>query len=1009
MIGDLCSSQAPLSCGVPQGSLLGPILFSLYLLPLGSIIRKYNLSFHSYADDLQLYLPMRPNENSALSHLLDCITEVKQWLALNFLHLNDSKTECILFGTPSISNAASKMAPVCVACRLSLSALFLFVLFVSFVISKVSSLYVYDHQTLLDLRPSAKDLVKVDPDHCGHTTFKPFHPCGIPAHLRCTFAPFPRRKRRRRRGKRSGQQVKVKSLLARSSVVSLRRNGVGSGLFPHLRSLHPVDSWLVPVVGSDGMVRPRGPCSPRPRRRGVNPRHLRALCRAPRSADASDVPISARFGLVNARSLANKTFILKDFFMSRGLDFLCVTETWLSTGESSPLIELCPPDCCYFNSPRSSGRKGGGIAVIFKSDFKCRQICLKFSFTSFEMCLFELGCSHVVLCAVIYRPPKYNKDFISDFSEFLAEILPKYDRVLIVGDFNIHTCCPEEPVSRSLLNLIDSFNFVQSVSGSTHNLGHTLDLVLSHGLCVSNLVICDAVFSDHMPILFDIPTQCPVKLRVPPKPRRMFNSSSPALFSSTYVGLCEDDSAAPVCLDTEELVLRFHSTCLQTLDTIAPLKTRRTKPTPEPWLNDVTRAARRECRRAERRWKKDSLQVYLGILKDSLRNYQRIVKAEKNKYFSELIAFNCNNPRALFKTINTVLEAPKSLGFDASTEICEKFLHFFSDKIMSTRAFISQPSYDPSAPLHPSSVFSKFESVSLSILKDIVSHMKPSGSPADAIPPRLFKEVLATIGPNVLNIVNCSLSSGTVPRDFKHAVVRPLLKKTGLDPSLCANFRPISNLPYLSKILEKVVYNQLLPFLEDNGITELFQSGFKALHSTESALLKVSNDILMTTDSGKFVVLVLLDLSAAFDTVDHSILISRLEHCVGIKGVALDWFRSYLRDRSFCVQIDNSASSTAPLPHGVPQGSILGPLLFAFYLLPLGSVFRKHGISFHFYADDCQIYLPLAQNNSNSVHQLTDCLKDIKAWLSFNFLSLNENKTEVMLFGPSGGHPPTST
>ncbi|CAJ1066411.1 coagulation factor VII [Xyrichtys novacula] len=127
--------------------------------------------------------------------------------------------------------------------------------------------------------------------------------------------------------------------------------------------------------------------------------------------------------------------------------------------------------------------------------------------------------------------------------------------------------------------------------------------------------------------------------------------------------------------------------------------------------------------------------------------------------------------------------------------------------------------------------------------QDIVGHMNPSGSPADAIPPRLFKEVLATIGPSVLNIVNCSLSSGTVPRDFKHAVVRPLLKKTGLDPSLCASFRPISNLPYLSKILEKVVYNQLLPFLEDNGITELFQSGFKALHSTESALLNVSNDM----------------------------------------------------------------------------------------------------------------------------------------------------------------------
>lgn len=122
---------------------------------------------------------------------------------------------------------------------------------------------------------------------------------------------------------------------------------------------------------------------------------------------------------------------------------------------------------------------------------------------------------------------------------------------------------------------------------------------------------------------------------------------------------------------------------------------------------------------------------------------------------------------------------------------------------------------------------------------------------------------------------------------------------------------------------------------------------------------------------------------------------------MGIKGVALDWFRFYLTDRSFCVKLDNFVSQTAPLPYGVPQGSILAPLLFALYLLPLGSVFRKHSVSFHFYADDCQIYVPLAHNAVHLVQPLIDCLNDVKAWLSLNFLSLNENKTEVMLFGPS--------
>ena len=124
--------------------------------------------------------------------------------------------------------------------------------------------------------------------------------------------------------------------------------------------------------------------------------------------------------------------------------------------------------------------------------------------------------------------------------------------------------------------------------------------------------------------------------------------------------------------------------------------------------------------------------------------------------------------------------------------------------------------------------------------------------------------------------------------NLKHANVQPLLKKPGLDPAVLANYRPISKLPFFSKILEKIVYSQLMDFLNEENILEIFQSGFKTLHSTESALLRVFNDIFLATDSGHCVVLVLLDLIAAFDTVDHKILITRLEQWVGISGTALE-------------------------------------------------------------------------------------------------------------------------
>ncbi len=144
----------------------------------------------------------------------------------------------------------------------------------------------------------------------------------------------------------------------------------------------------------------------------------------------------------------------------------------------------------------------------------------------------------------------------------------------------------------------------------------------------------------------------------------------------------------------------------------------------------------------------------------------------------------------------------------------------------------------------------------------------------------------------------------------------------------------------------------------------------------------------------------LLDLTAAFDTVDHAVLINRLERCAGIAGSALEWFKSYLTNRTFSVKMWDLTSSNTVLTCGVPQGSILAPILFSLYMLPLGSIFRKYGLSFHCYADDTQVYLPIKQN-SDGLDALWACLADVKAWLSLNFLNFNEEKTEMIVFKPS--------
>ncbi len=214
-------------------------------------------------------------------------------------------------------------------------------------------------------------------------------------------------------------------------------------------------------------------------------------------------------------------------------------------------------------------------------------------------------------------------------------------------------------------------------------------------------------------------------------------------------------------------------------------------------------------------------------------------------------------------------------------------------------------------------------------------------------------------------------------------------------------FKSVCNLSFMSKILEKVVLVQLQVFLRSNQIYEMFQSGFRKLHSTETALLQVYNDILMSTDAGNAVALILLDLSSAFDMVDHNLLLSRLKNCVGLRGTVLNWFQSFLTNRKFSVCTGQYTSSSAPLTCGVPQGSILAPTLFMIYMLPMGSIFKKYDISFHLYADDTQLYLSFKPGDKNALAKLFVCIEELKSWLMSNSLTLNEVKTEVILFGPS--------
>ena len=227
----------------------------------------------------------------------------------------------------------------------------------------------------------------------------------------------------------------------------------------------------------------------------------------------------------------------------------------------------------------------------------------------------------------------------------------------------------------------------------------------------------------------------------------------------------------------------------------------------------------------------------------------------------------------------------------------------------------------------------------------------------------------------------------------------PLLKKPSLDTENLKNYRPVSsNLLFLSKITEKIVLLQLSQHLESNSLLYPLQSAYRLGHSTETALLKTVNDLLAALNVNRISLLSLLDLPATFDTINHSILLSKLHHIFGISGTALSWFQSYLSDRTQVVSVSGASSAPAALNFGVPQGSVLGPILFVLYTHPISEIVSYHSLSHHSFSNNNQLY---KSGNITQlpeiIHSTQSCISDVKAWMINNQLKLNNDKTEMIL------------
>ena len=440
----------------------------------------------------------------------------------------------------------------------------------------------------------------------------------------------------------------------------------------------------------------------------------------------------------------------------------------------------------------------------------------------------------------------------------------------------------------------------------------------------------------------------------------------------------------------------------------APLKTKVFKKNHmAPWFNKEIAEAKKLKRKLERAWKKTKLESDFDSFSNQRKILNYLMSEAKKDYYSNLMIKHESNPKQLFSIVNKLSNQKKKCPLPDHTcpsGLANSFSEFFKTKIDKIREKFSENStekmdYDKK---FTTSFLSEFSAVSESTVKKVILQSPSKSCTSDPLPTTLLKDTIDELLPVLTKIVNLSILHGKMPTAYKNAVLTPLIKKVNGERIL-KNYRPISNLPFISKIIEKCVSMQIQDYVSANKLNTPLQSAYKANHSTQTALLKIFNDILTEVDQVNVVMVTLLDLSAAFDTVNHDILLRRLQESFGIDSTCLKWFESYLTGRSQHVMIKGSKSEDIQLSCCVPQGSVLGPDLYSKYTSPLSGLISSLSLSYHFYADDSQIWTSLnpsdIENQIQAVLKLEQGVKEIGKWMFSNKLQLNKEKTELMIIG----------
>ena len=724
---------------------------------------------------------------------------------------------------------------------------------------------------------------------------------------------------------------------------------------------------------------------------------------------------------LNILSLTNPTHHTALFSIaeSHHIDLFALTETWITPHTTSAeLLDSIPKGFSLLSFPRpaSSSAKskviGGGTAFLIRDTYHILSSSAPI-FKSFEASsvTLKLPKSKFTVFNIYHPPPSSAKSvpfsqFLIDFQTLISHVATTSHEFLITGDFNIHLDDLENSNTKLFLSLLDSCNLTQLVNFPTHRQGHTLDVIITPANSTLSPIITYSQISpsDHFPIFTQLNIQTP-----PPPP---LTQISFRCIDAIHIPHFVRDIFSSALIHNppsslSDLVDCYNFTLSNLLNKHAPLKTKMVHSrASKPWFTSQLNALKLSCRRLQKVWSRTHSAFDLQCLRSATNKYHAAIIKAKRTFHASTISSNLSNPRKLWHTVNKLLHRgpPNALPSNLhSSKLSNSFASFFSSKIHKIRIDL-QSNSTPTSPHipcpHTPPQFDVFRPASIDEISKLISQSPDTHCDLDPIPSTLLKECMSALLPTITNIINLSLASGVFPDQFKSSSVHPLIKKQNLDKDELSNYRPISHLSFLSKLTERVVKNRLTDFLMEQNLLNSFQSAYTKFHSTETALLAVHDHIIRASSQQQVSCLCLLDLSAAFDTIDHTILLERLSSWFGISGTALNWIKSYLSSRSFYVKVKDSQSTVFQLFYGVPQGSVLGPLLFILYTTPLSTVITKSSVHHHLYADDTQLFISFSSSEFlQNFSLLENAINEVCSWMSANLLMLNPSKTDFLLIG----------